>query len=423
MERKQSEYQINNLMKKLVLVLIILSFVFLRFWDIENRMQFTWDQVSNAWVMKDMLVDGKLPLEGMVAKLNSPIHIGPLYYYLLVPFYWVFGLDPVAAGVFAAVVSLGTAGVLFAVARRLFGSDVAVVSLAIYTFSSRIIVQDRIAWPVIFLPALSLVVFFSLVRIMEGKAKYLLLLGAALGFSLHIHFTAVFLFLYLFLCTPFIIRQKEVFKHGVLGFVFFSVWLIPIIAAWAQKGPIQGNVVLYFQDYYHGFHFVRVAQLLSDSLIEFIAILGIKELRMVAFLILPVFLSVYFKEHGRAAALRVCFLVVMWFAVPLVILSLYRGEISDYYFVVTRPIAVLMYAYLTVSLWRLKRVWIQGFLILFWGYALAYNMSVFFRNNFGNHLPQLREDVLREIEKGRAINFTEGDPKSYLYYIYAQHKN
>lgn len=407
-------------MRKIVLTLVILSFLFLRFWDIENRMQFTWDQVSNAWMMKDMIVDHKLPLVGMVAKLNSPIHIGPLYYYLLVPFYWVFSLDPIAAGVFAGVVSLGTAGVLFLVTRKLFSSDVALVALAIYTFSTRIIIQDRIAWPVIFLPMLSLTVFYSLKRIMDGKPRLVMLLSGALGFSLHIHFTAVFFFIYSVLCLPFIIRVKGMLRYIVPSLLIFLVWLSPIIVATAGNKPSGGNVVSYFQTYYHGFHFVRVMQLVFDSLIEFIAIPGIVQLRLVSLAVLPIFFFVLLNEQGKRA-LQMSFLVGIWFVVPLIVFSLYSGEISDYYFVVTRPIAVIVYAYLTIRFWRLG-TWLRVLLVLFWGYVLTYNMNVFFRNNFGNHVPQLREEVRNEIKRGRVINFTEGDPKSYLYYLYAERK-
>src|SRR3989304_3365517 len=121
-------------MKKLALIVLFLCFVFLRFWDMEGRMQFTWDQVQNAWVMKDMIVDHKLPLEGMVAKLNSGIHIGPAYYYLLVPFYLAIDLDPIAGGVFAGAVAIATFIALFAVLRNIFSYETALAGLTLYTF-------------------------------------------------------------------------------------------------------------------------------------------------------------------------------------------------------------------------------------------------------------------------------------------------
>lgn len=392
---------------KLIIVLLLSAFIFLRFWDIEGRMQFTWDQVQNAWVMKDMLVDHKMPLEGMVAKLNSGIHIGPAYYYLLVPFYWVYNLEPVAAGVFAGVVALITAGVLFVAVKKLFSNRIALAALAFYTFSTRIITQDRIAWPVIFLPMLAIGVYFSLVRIMEGRTKYLLLLAAVLGFSLHIHFTAIFFFLYTLLCVPFMAGKKNFWKYTAVALPVFFVWILPMI------GRTPGNLN-YFQTYYHGFHFVRVAQLIGDALIEFPAIIGISQLRILSYLMLPLFL--YFSRKN----FRLFYLTIMWFLVPLIVFSLYSGEISDYYFTVTRPIVVLIYAYIVVKFLAMGKWWITLPCVLLCMYVLLYNMNVFFRNNFGNHVGKIRKEVLSEIEKGNTLNFAEGDPKSYFYYIYAQ---
>lgn len=393
-------------MKKIALAVIFLCFIVLRFWDIENRMQFTWDQVQNAWVMKDMLIDHKMPLEGMVAKLNSGIHIGPAYYYLLFPFYWAYDLDPVAAGVFAGVIATVTAGVLFVVAKNLFSFKTTLIALAIYTFSTRIIVADRIAWPVIFLPMLAVLVFYSLTQIMEGKTKYLILLSAALGFSLHIHFTAIFFFMYTLLCIPFMIKQKNFWKYTLTAVPIFIVWLLPMI----ERAP--GNLN-YFQTYYHGFHFVRVAQLIGDALIEFPAIIGVDQLRILSYFALPLFLFFIRKN------LRLVYLTIVWFIVPLIVFSLYSGEITDYYFMVTRPVVVMIYAYITAQLLRTRKIVIVLFVFLFWSYIIILNIFKFLTGGY-NQLSNDRNSVHKVIEQGGSINFTEGDPKSYLYYIYAQ---
>src|SRR3989304_8414777 len=91
----------------IIILAIFLLFVFLRFFELEDRLQFTWDQIQNAWVMKDILDDEKWPLLGMPAKLNAGFSIGPAYYYLLLPFYKIFDLDPIASGVFAGVAGGG----------------------------------------------------------------------------------------------------------------------------------------------------------------------------------------------------------------------------------------------------------------------------------------------------------------------------
>jgi len=86
----------------LLFVILFAVHAYLRLFELEDRIQFTWDQVQNAWIMKEMLIDGAWPFVGMIAKQNAGLFVGPAYYYLLVPFYALFHLDPIAGGFFAA---------------------------------------------------------------------------------------------------------------------------------------------------------------------------------------------------------------------------------------------------------------------------------------------------------------------------------
>lgn len=408
-------------MKKFIVLFLFACFVFLRFWDIEGHMQFTWDQVQNAWVMKDMIVDHKVPLVGMVAKLNSGFHIGPGYYYLLYPFYLLFDLDPVAAGVFAGVVATASAVVFYLLIRILFSPQIALVGLGMYAFSSHIIVRDRVAWPVIFLPVFGTMVYYLLAQLLEGKTKYLSRLALTLGASLHVHFTSIFFFIYTMACLPFFVRARGFLRFAVLSLPLFFIWLIPSFMVALQKGFSEGtNLLSYIQTYYHGFHAVRVLQLVPEVFIEFHAILGVSQLGFMKYIMLPAFFILYWRRNPTSRGLKLCFLTALWFAVPLIVFAVYSGEISDYYFVVTRPIVIMIYAYMTIELFTRYNRFVSLLVVLFWAYIFYSNMSHFFSNNYGNHVPKIRDEVKKVIQNGGRIEFTEGDPKSYLYYIYAQ---
>ena len=88
-----------------IFLLILIIHSFFRFYQLGTRSPFGWDQVDNAWAAQNIIVNHKFPLLGFQAKLNSGIFIGPLYYYLITPFYFLTGLDPVASGVFAGAIS------------------------------------------------------------------------------------------------------------------------------------------------------------------------------------------------------------------------------------------------------------------------------------------------------------------------------
>ena len=179
--------------KKLaVLLIIFIAHVFFRFYLLKERLNFNWDQVDNAWAARSIIVDHRFPLLGMVAKGNSGIYIGPLYYYLIAIVYWAFNLNPIASGVMAGLTSIFTFFVIFYVVKKLFSYNIALIAVGIHTVSYFLIVSDRSQWPVNLIAPISFLVFYALYNVLIGKAKYLLLLALAIGFSFHVHFTSVF---------------------------------------------------------------------------------------------------------------------------------------------------------------------------------------------------------------------------------------
>lgn len=397
-----------------VFLFLLSLHIFLRLYDLNGRMQFTWDQVKNAWVMKDMIVDHRFPLVGMVAKLNTGFYIGPAYYYLLAPFYYLFGLEPTAGGVFAATVSAISFFILFWVTKRLFSSTVALIACAILTVSSFMIGFDRIPWPVLFIPMVSLTIFYSLYRVLMGNVKYLLLLALATGFSFHIHFTSV-MYVIIFFCTlPLLIFLPKFFYYEILGLGLFSLWFIPsILAGMFSKVSSTVHIVNYIHTYYHGFHLVRVLQVANDAFISFEPILFFKIAKYLKYVIpLGFVYRLVFIEKRYLLA----YLIFLWLTVPLVTFSLYSGEISDYYFSLTIPIVLISLAYFIDYFWRLHTVARVVILLLSLLYIVT-NLHDFFFHSYSN-LPATRETVSKAIREGRVISFTEGDPASYLYSLY-----
>jgi hypothetical protein len=410
------------MVQKILIISLFFVFIFLRFSDLSGRMQFTWDQVQNAWVMKDMLVDGRMPLEGMTAKLNSGIRIGPAYYYLLAPFYWAFDMDPLAAGVFAGFVAAATFICFSFILTQLFSFPVAFVGMLIYTFSSHIISHDRIPWPVIFLPLVSMLTLYYLMRLIAGHASYLPYLAVVLGASLHVHFTAIFLFAYVVLCLPFFVRVKHIGKYILWSIPLFCVWLIPMIIASSQGAHTPATFMSYAKEYSHGLHAIRVLQLVPDAVIEFGSVLRLGTLSWLKFFVIPVFAIVYLTLNRTMLARKFMYLFCIWFAVPLLVFALYKGEISDYYFAVTRPVVVLMYAYIVVQLFSRGNILVRTIVLILGAWLIFINLRAFVTTRFSN-LPHMRDEVLRVVRTGGNIGFTEGDPKSYLYFLYKEYKN
>ena len=402
-------------MNKLLLFSVFCLFVFLRFYDLENKTPFAWDQTRDAWKMRQILVEHKFPLDGAVAKGNSGFYIGPAYYYLLAPFYWVLQRDPIAAPVFAGVVAIATFWVFYLTILRIFSKSVAFWSVALYTVSAHSILSDRVPWQAIFIPMVSMGIFYALYQILQGKQKALILLTALIGFSFHIHFTAVYYLLITLCLLPFILKKKFPKKYLLAAVGIFILFFIPQIIVGLRNSFSSGsNLLNYISTYYHGFHLRRMVQLLPDAFIQYQKLLFFDELRLSGVVVLPLFLFLLWRSKRKVFG-NVVALTILWILVPWVVMTVYSGEISDYYFMSTLPIAIMSIAFL-FSYLSVTRVGLLVSISMLSIYAAA-NIQKFWTTN-NSELPRARLEAMRAVREGRPIEFNEGNPASYLYDLY-----
>lgn len=406
-------------------VLLILLFalqLFLRFYELESRTEFRWDQVDNAWAAKDILVDHKLLLVGMQAKQNSGFFIGPAYYYFIAPFYWFFNLDPIASGAIAGITSIITFFAIFYFTKKLFSFDVALMTLFLYTVSFEIIRAERLQWPVNLLPAVSLFILYALYNVLLGKVKYILVLALAVGLSFQLNFTAIFFPILIFLCLPLFPRTKEMIRYSLLSIPLFFAWLIPVVVyEIGSHASSTKSMVSYIDTYYHGIHARRIFQLVSDAFLEFAALLWFPFLNFLKYLLLPLFGLVFLWGSYVKERIILFYLFCIWIFVPWFVFSTYSGEITNYYFSTTRPIALIIAGYLLVFLLKRKYIFIKLCLIIGLGVYGYSNISYFFSQDIQG-LDYHRGKVLTIIEQGGKVEFQQGLPESYIYYYYTTHK-
>lgn len=401
----------------LVLLLVGLGF-YLRLYGWESYSQFGWDQVDNAWAAKNILVDHKILLSGMVAKGNSGIYIGPLYYYAIVIFYFFTHLDPIASILFAAITSIFSFIVVFVVARKLFSFQVALVALFVQIVSLNAIIFDRVQWPVDFIPAISLLILFFLYKVITGNEKSLIWVGLLLGIAFHIHFTAIYFPILIILCLPFVPRTKKTILYGLVGLVIALVFLIPSILTFLQNKSYGSTIFHYGSTSYHGIHLKRILQLTNDAFIQFVPYLYFNNLYGLRLLFFPLFAILYWLSNRTYKSFKVLYLFGLWFLIPWLVLSAYSGELTDYYFSSTRFLALIILSYLITYLFiQRKNIFLSftGVLaLLLYAYA---NFSNYISHPVDRPLGYHRANVIQAIKQGKVIQFTEGDPESYLYYI------
>lgn len=406
-----------------ILALLFLIHIFFRVYQLEERAIFSWDQVDNAWAAKGILIDHKFPLVGMVAKQNTGFYVGPAYYYLISLVYWGTHLDPIASPVFAAITSIFTFFVIFFITKKVFSLRVAYMAVFIHAISFFISESERFQWPVNLMVPLAFIIFYSLYNISTGREKYIFLLALALGFSVHLNFTSTFFFIVALLTIPFFPKNKKMLKYSLLSLPIFVIWLIPnFISEFNNAASSSKNIFSYVGTYYHGFHLTRFIQVAKDAFIENEAIISFKYLKFLKYLLYPIFVFAFLFRNKERAKFIIIYLVGIWFLVPWVVFSVYRGEISNYYFSLTRPFVLIMLSYILLWIYSFRTPITKVLVLILLFYYTLINVNNFFHARYQG-LFYHREKTLEAIKNNKKIDFAPGDPESYLFYVYTKNRN
>lgn len=169
-----------------LLGLIIIISIFFRTYQIVERFGFDHDNDLSSWIVKDIVANKHFRLIGQLTSAPG-IFIGPIFYYLLVPFFLLFNMDPVGSVIPVTIIGLLTTLSYYFVFSRLFTQVVGLISAFLQaTLLSSVIFDRRIApntpanlWSVWY--------FYTILRISQGDFSVLPLLGILIGLIWHIH--------------------------------------------------------------------------------------------------------------------------------------------------------------------------------------------------------------------------------------------
>ncbi len=409
--------------KVMLLILVIFLFeLFLRFYQMNLKNPFGYDQVDNAWAAKNLIVNNQFPFVGMVAKANSGIFIGPAYYYIVAFFYWIFDLHPAASLAISVATGIFTFWVIFYVSKKLFSMEFAIIALLLNSFNFKTILFDGIQWPVQLLPAISLIIFYLLYKVILGDIKKLIPLAIFVGFAFNLHFTAIFFPIIIILSLPLFPRKKETFKYIFLSLPFFIIWLIPNIIYLLTERSANSTATSYLSTYYHGFHLKRMLQITGDAIIQFDPYLVLDKIKPLKILILPLFFLVYWLKTKASGKFKFLYLIFLWFMVPWIVFTTYSGEISDYYFIINRFIVLIILSYFIYLFWNVRYIAAKGLVIIFLVAYSIYGFVNFIPYKDPGNLYKREQTAKQAVNEGKRIEFGVGVPESYLYYYYMRQK-
>ena len=367
-------FMINNKKLKIsFLVIIVFLFFFLRFYLVEQRTIFNWDQARDAQVISQIL-SGKLTLIGPRVLGPDKFFLGPYFYYLLTPFYLLSRGSPIAMVWFLACYNLVFVVLFYLIIKKLFSEKTALFALLLWAVNPSFVVNDIISWNPVLVPLIVVVIWYLTWLAQRKKKNHLvwLLLGLMLGLGINFHFQIIFLIpfvaFFFFLAKSRINLKKFFLVTGGFLASFLPLFLFDLrhgflnsklfIKFFTSAGQEGGNIIAWLPvlgNFIHGFMGFNLPSLLA----------------LIIFLLLT--LALFFqsqKQKSKNFGRSFYFAAFGLFLTTLIGFAFYGARPSEYYFNFLAPFIIVFLADFLAPK-RLGKITLLIIALLWFGLSLS----------------------------------------------------
>ncbi len=418
------KYQ-NNLRNLLVknghyLFLLVLAgfFIYLRYYHIQFEGNTGYDQARDAFAARDV-VKGKFPLQGPWTG-NGHLHIGPLYYYLLGFFFYIFNLDPIASNYLNIIFNIFNFFAIYFILSKLTTKRAALFGILVFTFSKEYILAGRTAWNVSPMIGLGALIFYGIIQIYKGHFHWFYVVAVFAGLYFHAHFTAIFLPVIILLSLFFLKNKKTALKYIVFSIPLYLMWFVPNILSEILHQNSDGYRYREFVQYfYHGFHLRFFFYRLPYHFILFNKIFSIgNNFFQLAIPLVYLFYVLIFEKNKQEKLIG--YIIFMFFLVPILGFTVYAGPISEYYY--NHAVITVFYVliYLQKRLLQINYKVLLTVLAIFWLVNFYVGTKDLWIKKSTGGLQGTKEGTRAEILQGKKIPFDIGHMDSYLYTIWKE---
>ncbi|MDP3888510.1 MAG: glycosyltransferase family 39 protein [bacterium] len=361
----------KNKFSFLLLVLILLTGTFLRFYQIQGHATFLGDEGRDALIVKRMIVDHQWTLLGPTASFGN-LYLGPIYYYFMIPGLLLANFNPVGPAMVVASFGVLALFLVWKISYDFFGKPAAVCASGLYAISQVIITHTRSSWNPNPMPFFSLLAIYSLYKtIQKRNGKWLILVGGSLGVALQLHYIAFALIASIFLIILLFRPKIKAYWYG-LGIISFLTALSPQIMFELRHNFIDTRAMIDF--FLHRGDFTASAGIGLDKLAPFTLYLRLFDHLVATDInVLGLFLGIvsgltafYFLYRQKSFQTKNLGLsiLLLWLFLGMIIIPLYRGKIHDHYLGFLFPTPFILLGFLFSRLWTNKVLRLLGILVL-----------------------------------------------------------
>jgi len=323
--KKQKIFSIFvNLIKNNFILFLILALAFLlRIYRIKELTTFGGDQGQDFLVVKNMVLYHKWTLLGIKTSGYSFFQ-GPIYLYMIYPFFVLFNLNPIAGGIAAVFYSIVTIIILYFLCIRFFSKRIAIISSLLFAVSGELIIFGNTPLYQHFLPLFIVISIYLF--LIEGKNQLLyLLLGLSIGIGIELHFLNVTLFVALVVYL--LVYEKNKLRN-LFGYIAGIVLgLSPTIAFELRHDFLNTKYFLNFEPQ----NKIKITffEIIHEWFKGFLIYFGGNSV-FVGILILLIFLFILFKKYQSKFLIKLKKLSVILVVVS-ILLSIYFSIFGQHY--------------------------------------------------------------------------------------------
>lgn len=318
-----------------ILIIILLIALFFRTYKIVDRFEFAHDGDLYSWIVRDIVVNHHFRLIGQLTSAPG-VFIGPLFYYLLIPFFLFFNMDPIGVSLLGILAGVATILSYYFVLGKLFNKTAGLIAAFLHAVLITNIGFDRWIVPTLPTKIWAIWYLYTLIMISRGNFSVLPILGALIGLIWHIHIALV----PVLLAVPvslFISRKIPSKKILLFSITTFFITSLPLILFefrhhFSQTISIIQNIILP-QSGENGFpKLIKVLKMIAknNSALLFSPQSIPDNLKLlILFLLLA---STFLLVNKKILKFKETLIIFTWIIAVILFFSISRAPISEYYF-------------------------------------------------------------------------------------------
>ena len=415
--------------ERLTVVFLLVLAAFLRLYRISDYMTFLGDEGRDVLVAKHIL-EGNLTLLGPRASA-ADFYLGPIYYYFMAPFLYVFRYNPVGPAIMVALFGIATVYLVYKIGKEFFNTKVGLFAASLYAVSPIVIAYSRSSWNPNPMPFFTLLTLYFLYKgVIGNKSRFFILSGLFLGIAMQLHYLSTFLgaIIFLYILIAALRFKKELkkllfflFKQYVLIFTGFVIGWSPFLFFEARHNfPNLRTIIDFifssgdvtskgnFQSIVGDVFFRLFGRLLfnfppSEPWLKPVIPLLYWLIILLGFSCSVILLYKLFNSK-KEEYLKLL-LITLWFFVGILLFGFYKKGIYDYYFAFLFPVPFLLVGNLLSFIYEKGKSFVLISLLIF--------AALFFINIQANPFKYVPNRQYEQVKKISEVVLNKADKKPF----------